>query len=69
MKTFFKFCVCLIILVATILVCPHVHNEECGYDSTTDSGCSHIHEENCYEEIENEIIQSRACEGPDCPRI
>lgn len=67
MKTISKFCVCLIILIATILVCPHVHNQECGFDATTNSGCIHEHEESCYEE--KEIIQSRACLGPDCPEF
>ena len=66
MKTFFKSCVCLIVLVATILVCPHVHNEECGYDINTNSGCVHEHDESCYEE--KDTIHSRACEGPDCPK-
>lgn len=69
MKTTFKLCICLIILIATALVCPHVHNNECGYDNKSNSECIHIHDEQCYEEVEKQPIQSRACEGPDCPRI
>ena len=64
MKKFFKFCVCLIILVATVLACPHVHNQECGYDINTNSGCVHEHEESCYEE--KDTIWTFAGSRVDC---
>lgn len=67
MKTISKFFICLIILTITILSCPHIHNTTCGYDSTTDSGCTHEHEESCYEETDDKGLYPRACTGPECP--
>lgn len=29
--------------------CQHIHNSDCGYDPTTDSGCQHVHPLNEWE--------------------
>ena len=38
-KIFTKKLALALVFMATISVMPHVHDENCGYDATTDSGC------------------------------
>lgn len=63
-KTLKKFLVALLFIFA-ILACTHVHNETCGYDFNTKTGCNHKHGNECYEE--NNTPMPRICVGPDCP--
>lgn len=62
--TLTKFFVVLL-LVFAILSCAHIHNQYCGYDYTTKTGCMHEHGEQCYEEASSPM--PRVCLGPDCP--
>ena len=44
--------------------CNHIHDEDCGYNPTTETGCNHQHDEKCNG---NNTIRPRLCSGPDCP--
>ena len=67
MKKLLSLFVLLILLIGGILACPHIHDENCGYNPITNSGCTHEHDTSCYSETSDDDFKTRICVGPDCP--
>jgi len=50
-KKYYKFLLILSLIISPITpICNHEHNNLCGYNPQTQSGCTHQHDESCNED-------------------